>query len=356
MKLSHLKNKKILITGHTGFVGSWLSMIMHINKIEFYGISLKPHFENKLYYSMKRKKIFKNKEYIFDMCKYNILKEKINIIKPDYIFHLAAQSSVVIGYKNPAETYKNNFLTTLNLMETLRNINFKTHVLFSTTDKVYSTNYPTPFAENSPLGGKDPYSNSKDFSDIVVQNYYNNFLKNKKITMTIFRAGNIIGGGDRNKHRLISDILNSLENKKKIYLRAPNYVRPWQHVLDLCNAIIVLSKYFQGKRFFSIYNLGTKENINITVKKLTNLFLQKYYSNNQKLKKKNLIFYKKKKLKETKKLILNNGKFHLTFKNVYKLSQKDSIEWTVEWFQREKEGVDNYIIAQDQLTKYDKKK
>jgi len=354
MNFNHLKNKKILITGHTGFVGSWLSMILHLKKIDFYGISLKPHFTNTLYNAMKRKKIFKKKEFIFDMCEYNTLKKKINEIKPDYIFHLAAQSLVGSGYQDPAKTYKNNLLTTLNLLEVLRNINFSTHVLFSTTDKVYSTDYPTPFKENSPLGGKDPYSNSKDISDSMVKNYYNNFFKNKKIAITVFRAGNIIGGADRNKNRLVTDILNSLENKKKIYLRAPNYVRPWQHVLDVCNAVLRLSKYSKLKSFFSIYNLGTTEKKNMTVKNLTNLFCQKYYLNNKKLKETTLVHFKKNHINETKKLILNTRKFHSKFKNVYKLNKKKSIEWTSEWFLREKEGDNNYKITKEQIIKYDK--
>ena len=246
MDLKHLKNKKVLITVHTGFVGSWLAMVLHMNKINIYGISLKPHFDNKIYKAMKKKNLFFKREFIFDMCEYDLLKKKINQIKPDYIFHFAAQSSVVRGYESPTETYKNNFLSTINLLETLRNINFRTHLIFSTTDKVYSSDYLTPFNENSPLGGKDPYSNSKDFSDDMVKNYYNNFLRNKKIAINIFRAGNIIGGGDRNKDRLISDILHSLENKKNIYLRAPNYVRPWQHILDLCNALLILSRSIAG--------------------------------------------------------------------------------------------------------------
>lgn len=355
MNLDHLKNKKVLITGHTGFVGSWLAMVLNLNNINVYGISLKPHFDNKIYKSMKKKKFFFKKEFIFDMCRYSLLKKKINSIKPDYIFHFAAQSSVSRGYESPMATYKNNFLSSLNLLESLRDINFRTHLIFSTTDKVYSSVYLPPFNENSPLGGNDPYSNSKDFSDNLVKNYYNNFLKNKKIAINIFRAGNIIGGGDRNKDRLISDILYSLENKKNIYLRAPNYVRPWQHILDLCNALLVLSSFITGKKILTTYNLGIKERKNMTVKSLTNLFYKKYFADSPELLKKVKIKLKKNKIIETKKLILNTDKFHTKFKNIYKLSQKESVEWTSFWFLREKNGISNYINTKEQIDKYAKK-
>jgi CDP-glucose 4,6-dehydratase len=355
MDLNHLKNKKVLITGHTGFVGSWLAMVLHVNKINVYGISLKPHFDNKIYKFMKKKKFFFKKEFIFDMCEYNILKKRINKIKPDYIFHFAAQSSVSRGYERPMETYKNNFLSSINLLETLRDINFRTHLIFSTTDKVYSSDYLTPFNENSPLGGSDPYSNSKDFSDNLVKNYYKNFLKNKKLAINIFRAGNIIGGGDRNKDRLISDILHSLENKKNIYLRAPNYVRPWQHILDICNALLILSRSITGKKILTIYNLGIKKRKNMTVKELTNLFYKNYCANNLKLSKKVKIKIKKNKITETKKLILNTSKFHSKFKNIYKLSQKESVEWTSSWFLREKNGISNYTNTKEQIDRYAKK-
>ena len=232
--LNFFKNKKILITGHTGFKGSWLANSLITVNAQLIGISSK-NFSNEpslLEQTNIKKRII---NYDFDLSQ-NII--KLNSVlqkhKPEYIFNLAAQSLVKKSINSPHETIRNNVLINLNLLECLRNIRFNSTILFITSDKVYENfELSRGYREDDILGGKDPYSASKSSSEIIISSYFQTFLQNKKnIKIGIARAGNVIGGGDWSKDRIIPDVMRSIKKNNDIIIRNPKSTRPWQHVLE----------------------------------------------------------------------------------------------------------------------------
>lgn len=238
------KNKKIIVTGHTGFTGSWLSMVLIFFGAKIYGISLKPNTKPSLFNLLNlRKKIKKN--YFCDINNLNRMKKIFNKVKPDAVFHLAAQPLVIHSIQNPIDTFKTNILGTANVCEASRNLQKLKRLLIVTTDKCYENKNSKKirfFNEDDPLGGNEPYSSSKASAEMVVNAYKNTFFKNKRIFITTARAGNIIGGGDWANDRLMSDIFRSLYENKKLTIRYPNSTRPWQHVLDVVNGYILLAE------------------------------------------------------------------------------------------------------------------
>ena len=200
------KNKKVLITGHTGFKGAWLSLILHILGAKIYGYSLKPK-KNSLYNKLNIQSFIK-KSYLKDIRNYSNLKNSLNETNPDIIFHLAAQPLVLNSYQNPIDTFDTNIIGTINLLEAIR-LKKKSKIksaIIITTDKVYDTTKKKFFVENDKLGSSDPYSTSKACCELVSSSYIKSFPNIKKIIATA-RAGNVLGGGDYSKYRLVPDIL-----------------------------------------------------------------------------------------------------------------------------------------------------
>ena len=252
------KNKKILITGCTGFTGSWLILYFNLQGAKVYGYSKKPPFKNSLFETLKlQKKIVYLEGDICDLKKLDNFFKKSN---PDYVFHLAANPIVKECYSNPLDAYHTNSLGTLNLLETIRKRVYEKKISLNiiTTDKVYKNlDKNKKFTENDYLGGDDPYSSSKVCAELICQAYYNSFFKNKKININILRSGNIIGGADWSKDRLVPDIINSYF-KKKLILRNPKHIRPWQHVFDVIYSYSCVAKNIYNKKnnSFSAWNIG----------------------------------------------------------------------------------------------------
>ena len=266
------KNKKIFITGHSGFKGAWFTYLLDYVGAVTHGYSLSPNTKPSLYSSLT----FSNRHtFIYsDINDYKKLKNEVKIFKPDFIFHFAAQPLVIESYKNPQNTFQTNFSGTLNLLETIKTLEKECVSIFITTDKVYENQENNkPFKESDPLGGIDPYSASKAASEILIHSYYNSFFKNNNIKVGTVRAGNVIGGGDWSKDRLIPDIIKSAMESKKLLIRNPGSTRPWQHVLDplsgYLNLAIRLSK--SPNKFYGSWNFGPEVNKNITVKQIIEL-------------------------------------------------------------------------------------
>ena len=232
------KNKKVLITGHTGFKGSWLSLYLHLLGSKVYGISLNPIEKFNNFHISNIKKILQ-KNYIFDLRNYKKFKKTVNFIKPDIIFHLAAQPLVSISYKNPHLTWTSNLISALNLCEILKSYTKKVTCLIITSDKCYENlELKRGYSEHDRLGGKDPYSASKASVEILCKAYFQSFFKDKKnIKFATARAGNVIGGGDWSIDRLFH-LIKSIQ-KKNLNIRNPKSTRPWQHVLEPINGYVV---------------------------------------------------------------------------------------------------------------------
>ena len=264
------KGKKILITGHTGFKGSWLSLWFSILGANVLGISssipTKPsHFELlKLNKKIKSKKV--------NIQNFKLIKKTIVHFKPDFIFHLAAQSIVKKSYIDPVETWKTNLLGTMNILEAIKVLknNKKLVVVLITSDKAYKNlEIKKGYKEDSFLGGIDPYGGSKSAAEICIQSYIKSFFKDKnnKISIGIARAGNVIGGGDWSDYRLLPDCIKAWTKNKKVKIRNPNSTRPWQHVLDVLNGYIMLgAKLNKNKKLHGeAFNFGPSNSKNLRV-------------------------------------------------------------------------------------------
>ena len=235
------EGKRVLITGHTGFKGGWLSIWLHSLGAEVFGISLEPDKIPNLYAEANLKKI--SFSHYVDIRDYEKLKTHIKNINPEIVFHLAAQPLVRKSYIQPLETFSTNIMGTANVLEAIRNSKSVKSALMITTDKVYSNNeWLWPYRESDRIGGSDPYSASKSGSEIVIESYKKSFYSSLNINIAIARAGNVFGGGDWSEDRLMPDVAQAWLEGKNVEIRNPNSVRPWQHVLEPLSGYLLLAE------------------------------------------------------------------------------------------------------------------
>lgn len=268
---SFFKNKKILITGHTGFKGAWFSKLLLSLGAKVYGISLEAE-KLSLYNLINLDD--KVKSYIQDIRDLQKIKNIVKEINPDIIFHLAAQPLVIDSYNRPVYTFETNVIGTINLMESMRELNNLECAVMITTDKVYDNKeWVWGYRENDALGGHDPYSASKACAEIAIKSYKKSFFKD--INTASVRAGNVIGGGDFAANRIIPDIVRAIEKNIPVELRNPNSVRPWQHVLDvLYGYLLVCYNLINNKNISESYNFAPiDEGSKFTVEYITKAFI-----------------------------------------------------------------------------------
>jgi len=344
------KGKKVFLTGHTGFKGSWFSILLNLLGAKIVGYSLKPNSNLNLFELAKlNKKIHKN---IFgDIRDYNKLKKSIKNFSPDFVIHMAAQSLVGDSYISPKYTYEVNTLGTINVLNILNELKFVKSALIITTDKVYFNNNKKNFyKENSLLGGLDPYSNSKSCAELAVNSYNHSFFKKKNIFVATARAGNVIGGGDFSKDRILPDFFRSLLKNKKLILRSPNSIRPWQHVIDpLYGYLLLLMKLYKKQAITCDgFNFGPKKSNNKSVNDVINL-INKEFNNSVRVIKK---AYSSKNYHESKILMLNSDKSKkiLNWQTKYNLEQ--SIKLTSYWFKEFFAKKNILKVTQKQIINY----
>lgn len=275
--LDFYKNKKVFITGHTGFKGSWLCEILTIAGADVTGFSLLPNTEPSLFdiFNIKDKVNSINGD-IRDLEK---MKRVMCKFKPDIVFHLAAQPIVRESYKNPVYTFETNVMGTVNLLESIRNCESVRSVVNITTDKVYKNNeWDWGYRENEQLNGFDPYSNSKSCSELVTSSYNNSFFKhNSNVSLSTARAGNVIGGGDFSINRIIPDCVRAIIKGEDIVLRNPYSIRPYQHVFEPLNAyLLIAQQQYDDKSIEGSYNVGPNEEGCITTGNLADMFCQSW--------------------------------------------------------------------------------
>lgn len=275
-------NKNVFVTGHTGFKGSWLIKLLHMLGANIKGYALQPENEFDLYHVINGDALCQS--VIADLRDKNRLKEEILAFNPDFIFHLAAQPLVRLSYEFPAETFEVNAVGTANLLESLRELQKKCQVVLITTDKVYHNyEWDYPYRENDRLGGYDPYSASKACAEIVIDSFRNSFFNVKHYehhqkAIAVARAGNVIGGGDWAKDRLVPDIVRALSQSKNVILRNPNSVRPWQHVIEPIYGYLLLGvKLFQNPiAYAQAYNFGPYVHDALPVLDMTKLAIESW--------------------------------------------------------------------------------
>ena len=361
--LNNLKNfyskKKILVTGDTGFCGSWLTLFLNQLGSSIYGLSLYDKKKNVFHNSLKSIKNYH--PYYCDLLDKNKVDKYISIIKPDLVFHLAAQPLVIDAYKDFRRTINVNLIGTFNLLESLKYLKCVKNIIVITTDKVYKeNNNHLSYKEEMPLGGLDPYSSTKSMVEILCNTFRETIYEDKKLFTA--RGGNIIGGGDFSDNRLIPDIINRVViSNRKLILRNPEFIRPWQHVLSLCFGYILIP-YVSHKnpnriKNLNSFNFGPLNSRYYNVSEVINIFSKfwkqisgKEIKNSFRIKKNNKKFY------ESKILKLNSSKAskYLGWKPL--LNINNTLKITSEWYWNYLYNRKNILdFSKDQINEFLKK-
>ena len=354
------KNKKVLITGHTGFKGGWLSILLNNLGCKVSGYALNPTGKYNFFREAKVKKILKN-DIRKNIQNLKDFKACIKKIKPDIIFHLAAQSSVIESFKNSENTILSNVVGTSNVLEAIKEDKNIRCVILITTDKVYHNyKFKKYFNENSELGGDDVYSGSKACCEILINSYYKSFMKNRKCNIASARAGNCFGGGDWTKDRIVKDSLESFYNNKKLVMRNPNATRPWQHVLEPLTGYLLLAERLcsnKGKLFSGPWNFGPSSRQNMRVLNLAKIIRRKLFTSSKIIiKKKDKRFQNKKfNVFESKYLEINSQKAFKKLKWKPKISIDKAVTLTVNWYSSFKKKKNLFRLTNQQIDWYLKK-
>ena len=321
------KNKKVLITGHTGFKGSWLTLWLTLLGAKVYGISdgynTKPSFLGTI------KKDLNINEFLIDIRDKKKINAILKKIKPDFIFHLAAQSLVKKSYNRPLETFTINTIGTINLLEYLKTNKSKCYAIFITSDKVYKNReWNWGYRENDMIGGDDPYSASKSCCEHIIKSYFESFLKNSKnIKIAVARAGNVLGGGDWSEDRIVPDIVKNWQKKSTLVIKNLNSTRPWQHVLEPLSGYLLLGQKLYEKKIKTgeAFNFGPNSlghiPVIVLVKELNKFLKFKFRYESS-----------KNKIKETSLLKLNSEKAYTDLNWQSTLEFKDLIQFTAKWY------------------------
>lgn len=347
------KNKKILITGHNGFKGSWLTIWLSIIGANVIGISLKNN-DKKNHFNLVKSKI-KVKSYYFDIREKLKLQKIVLKEQPDFIFHLAAQSLVYKSVKNPRFNWETNVIGLLNLLESILKLKKKCCGIIITSDKCYKNlEQKKGYKETDILGGIDPYSASKASAEILFHSFFKTFIKNKKknIKLCTARAGNVIGGGDWSNFRLIPDCMKMWLKNKTPVIRNPNSTRPWQHVLEALFGYLVLASELSRNEKINgnSFNFSSNKIKNITVINFLKKIKSKWPEVNWKIKSTNNFY-------ESSLLQLNNTKAKRLLKWTARLNITETIEFVVDWYKEFKinqKGIFN--ISCKQIYEFMKKK
>ena len=326
---NYFKNKKIIITGHTGFKGSWLTLCLHLLGSKILGIS-KNYPTNPCHFrDLNIKKNIKNE--LCDISNLKKLKKIFKNFQPDYVFHLAAQAIVSKSYKDPISTFNSNTIGTLNVLESLREVK-KCKAVIVTSDKSYKNlEIKRGYSEDDILGGNDPYSGSKGAAELIINSYLKSFfVKKKNIRIAIARAGNVIGGGDWSTDRIIPDCVRSWLNNKEIIIRSPKSTRPWQHVLDAIRGYLILAISLNDKKIHGeAFNFGPDSKQDKSVLDLVKEIKKNWQGVNWKIKQDT-----KFKNKESNLLKLNSNKAKKILRWSPVLNFEKSIKFTANWYKQ----------------------
>ena len=345
-------NKRVLITGHTGFKGSWLSLWLHLLGAKVVGVSI----NNPTIPSHFDKLNLKNK--IVDI-RLDIRKlKKLNLVfkryKPDIFFHLAAQSLVKKSYRDPITTFSTNTIGTLNVLECLKKMKKKCNTVIITSDKSYKNlEIKKGYREKDLLGGKDPYSASKASAELIIQSYVNCFFKKKlKHNIAVARAGNVVGGGDWSEDRLIPDCIKAWIKNKKALIRNPSSTRPWQHVLEALRGYLILAIYLSKNKNLNgePFNFGPR----VSQDKNVISFLREMQKNWKEIKWK--VKKKKSDEQESKLLKLNSEKAKKFLNWIPILQFNETAKMTISWYKDYyKNSSRVFDLSKRQIVEYSKK-
>jgi len=335
------------VTGSTGFKGAWLCQWLYLLRSRVIGVGLKPEKGSILFNSFKLDK--KIKQFYIDIKNFDKINNIIKKEKPDIVFHLAAQSIVSTSYTDPLETFGTNVIGSTNVLEAVRK-NKIPNLVYITSDKCYlNLGKKTSFKENDILGGIDNYSSSKASAELIFASYFKSYYKNeKKLNIASARAGNVIGGGDFKKNRIVPDVVKSLNNRSRIILRSPNATRPWQHVLEPLSGYLLLGQKLMKKELksslYPSWNFGPYKKNCKKVLSIVKLLSREWSEDKIKINIK-----KNKKFHESKLLSLNIDKAYKELGWKPRLNLDETIHFTIDWYKSffskdDLEDITNYQI------------
>jgi len=349
------KNKKVLITGHTGFKGSWLSTWLTELEADIIGYSLEPPTQPNLFEALALDK--KLIHIIGDVKDEKNLFSVFKKYQPEFVFHLAAQPLVRFSYKDPKFTYETNIMGAINVLEAVRKTKSVKVCIMVTTDKCYENKeWVYGYRENDAIGGYDPYSSSKACAELIISAYRNSFFNLKdygkihNVALSSVRAGNVIGGGDWGEDRLIPDCMRTLSQNKTINIRNPHSTRPWQYILEPLNGYLLLGSkmYKDGVKYSSAWNFGPNDENIITVNELVKLVIKNWGNSTYKIDNSNhpheagLL-----------KLDISKARRFLGWNPIYNISE--TIERTIKWYKYFYNGVEKeklYKITVNEIWDY----
>jgi CDP-glucose 4,6-dehydratase len=347
------KGKKVFLTGHTGFKGAWMLRTLSLLGADILGYALEPKTSNDLFCLIEGEQLCKS--LIADVRDKKRLESEIAAFQPDFIFHLAAQPLVRVSYEIPAETFEVNVIGTANVLDGVKLLQKKCSVVLITTDKVYHNNESLiPYRENDRLGGYDPYSASKACAELLIGSYRNCFFNAKDYDfhlkgIAVARAGNVIGGGDWSKDRLIPDIVRSLMVNQPVVIRNSNAVRPWQHVLEPVVGYLSLGMHLEKQplEFAQAYNFGPESEDALSVEEMVKAAIDSWgfgqYVNKKETNQPH----------EAGMLKLDISKVKLELNWIPKLNAKETIKFTLDWYKNfENNDVAVFDFTTNQILSY----
>jgi CDP-glucose 4,6-dehydratase len=343
------KGKKVFLTGHTGFKGAWMLKTLSLLGAEIKGYALQPQTQNDLFHLIEGDKLCQS--VIADLRDKKRLESEMVAFQPDFVFHLAAQPLVRLSYEIPAETFEVNVIGTANVLDGVKLLQKKCSVILITTDKVYHNNeWIYPYRENDRLGGYDPYSASKACAELLIDSYRNSFFNTKDYDnhfkgIAVARAGNVIGGGDWSKDRLIPDIVRSLMANRPVVIRNPNAVRPWQHVLEPVIGYLILGMNLENDpiEFSQAYNFGPQAEDALSVEEMLQLTIAAWGSGEYQME------HEANQPHEAALLKLDISKVKSELNWIPKMNAKETVKFTIDWYQvfnSNKNNIDDFTLKQ----------
>lgn len=339
--------KRVLLTGHTGFKGSWLTIWLSRLGARITSIGLPPNTQPSLF---ELTKIVETSDSRFcDIRDPEGLSNIVRKAEPQIVLHLAAQPLVRASYRQPVETFAVNVMGTAHLLDALRDLNSVRVAIIVTTDKVYQNReWPFPYRENDSLGGHDPYSASKAASEMVVASYRDAFLAEQGLAVATARAGNVIGGGDWGKDRLIPDAIRAWTTGNPLIIRRPLSVRPWQHVLEPLEGYLTLAeKLWDRPSLAGAYNFGPETNEASTVREVVNLACRAFGQGEVVWEENNSGPL------ETEWLTLEIAKARMTLGVKPRWKLTESVSRTMNWYRRLLEGADARMLCENEISDYE---
>lgn len=345
------KNKKVLITGISGFKGTWLACRLHQLGAKVFGFSLKDVPEPSMFRIVNAFSFAKYQT--AEIRDYNSIKKMVNEIKPDFIFHTAAQALTKKAFQNPMDTFQINIMGTVHILESLRDFNHPCSVVLVTSDKCYENKeWIWGYRENDSIGGKDPYSASKGACEIIISSYYRTYFSNpdSKIKIASVRAGNIVGGGDWAQDRIIPDAVKSWLSNQSLIIRSSSSVRPWQHVLEPVNGYIKVAQALANNQYNGeSFNFGPHMQSCVTVSELIHLFAQNWSA---KLPVPYIVLDESASFPESKLLKLNCDKAAELIGWRPKLSLEQTLKMTADWYLAHQQNKDMLDFTFQQIEAY----